>query len=123
MTPTRSLALGTLLLGLTEDQTQAIREVYARQAQASRERWQKLRTAQKTLRELAIKGGDDAALRAQSAEIETLMREALEARVKALQEIAPILTPEQREKFAAMEPGPLGQRGRGGHRGRDQQRS
>jgi Spy/CpxP family protein refolding chaperone len=109
-------------LGLTDDQAKAIREVYQRQAQGGRERWQKLRAAQKELRQLAIKGGDEAAVRAKSAEVQKLMSEGLEARVKALQEIAPILTPEQREKFAAMELGPRGRRGRG-HHGRDRGRS
>lgn len=51
------------------------------------------------------------------------MGEAIEARVKTLQEISPILTPEQREKLAAMEFGPRGHGGRDGHRGRDQGRS
>ena len=110
-------------LGLSEDQTKAIRQVYKRQAQGQRERWQKLRTAQKELRQLAIKGGDEAALRAKSAEVQKLMGEAVEARVKTLQEVSPILTPEQREKLAAMEFGPRWRRGGDGHHGRDQGRS
>ena len=109
-------------LGLTEDQTKAIRQVYERQAQGGRERWQKLRAAQRELRQLAIKGGDEAAVRAKSAEVQKLMGEAVDARVKALQEISPILTPEQREKLAAMEMGMRGHRGRG-PRGLDHGRS
>jgi len=110
-------------LGLTEDQTKAIRQIYERQAQGSRERWQKLRTAQKELRQLALKGGEDAALRAKSAEVQKLMGDSIEARVKTLQEISPILTPEQREKLASMEMGMRGHRGRQGHRRPDQGRS
>lgn len=89
-------------LGLTDDQTKAVHEIYARQAEASKQLWQTLRQAQGELRQLALTGGDEGAIKAKIAEIERLLGQSLEMRTKTLREIAPVLTPEQREKFAKM---------------------
>jgi len=89
-------------LGLTDDQMTAIREIHSRHAEAGRQLWQSLRQARIDLRQLALSGGDEAAIKAKTEEIERLVAQSIELRVKTLQEIGPILTPEQREKFTQM---------------------
>jgi Spy/CpxP family protein refolding chaperone len=101
-------------LGLTEEQTQAIHEVHARRAASSKELRRSIRQAQSELRQLALNGGDQAANQAKTATVAQLLSQSLEMRVASLQEISPILTPEQRAKFAQMGPGSF--RHRGGHR-------
>ena len=91
-------------LGLTDAQVQAIRDVHARHANGRKQLWQSLRQAQSDLRQLALNGGDPAAIQAKSAEVAQLLSQGLSMRVQTLQEIAPILTPEQRDKLAQMSP-------------------
>jgi Spy/CpxP family protein refolding chaperone len=99
-------------LGLTDDQAKAIQDIHARQGESWRQLGQALRQAQTDLRQLALNGGADDALQAQSAEVEKLLGQMVQLRVKALQEMAPILTPEQREKLAQLGPGVhMGRRG------------
>ena len=100
-------------LGLTDDQMQAIRDVHARRAASSKQLWQATRQAQSELRQLALNGGDQAAIQAKTAAVAQLLSQSVEMRVASLQEISPILTPEQRAKFAQMGPGTF--RHRGGH--------
>ena len=57
--------------------------------------------------------GDQAAVQAKTTVVAQLLSQSLEMRVASLQEISPILTPEQRAKFAQMGPGSF--RHRGGH--------
>lgn len=89
-------------LGLTDDQMTAIREIHGRHAEAGRQLWQGFRQARIDLRQLALNGGDEAAIKAKTEEVERLLAQAIELRVKTLQEIGPLLTPEQREKLAQM---------------------
>jgi Spy/CpxP family protein refolding chaperone len=91
-------------LGLTDAQAQAIRDVHARHADSRKQLWQSLRQAQSDLRQLALNGGDSAALQAKSAEVTQLLSQGVSMRVQTLQEISPILTPEQRDKLAQMSP-------------------
>jgi Spy/CpxP family protein refolding chaperone len=100
-------------LQLSDDQVTAIQQVYAANADARKQLWQSLRQARLELRQLALTGGDPAAIQAKQSEIEQLMAQGLQMRVADLQSIGPILSPEQRDKFAQ-----LGQNwpGRKGHR-------
>ena len=100
-------------LGLSDDQMQAIHDVHARHAASRRQLWQSLRQAQSELRQLALNAGDQAAIQAKTAEVSQLLSQSVAMRVASLQEISPILTPEQRAKFAQM--GPRMFRHRGGH--------
>ncbi len=89
-------------LGLSDQQVTAIREVQDRNRDARVQVFKSLRQAQGQLRELALNSTDDAALQQKTAEVQSLMGQSLQLRVQTLREIAPILTPEQREKFAQM---------------------
>jgi Spy/CpxP family protein refolding chaperone len=99
-------------LGLTDDQVKAIQDIHARQGESRKQLGQALRQAQTDLRQLALNGGADDAVQAASAEVEKLLGQMVQLRVKALQEMAPHLTPEQREKLAQLGPGAyMGRRG------------
>jgi Spy/CpxP family protein refolding chaperone len=91
-------------LGLTDAQMQSIREVRARHADGQKQVRQSLHQAQSDLRQLALNGGDPTALQAKSAEVAQLLSQGVSMRVQTLQEISPILTPEQRVKLAQMSP-------------------
>jgi Spy/CpxP family protein refolding chaperone len=103
-------------LGLTDDQLQALRQVYAnRDVEAQRQQYRSLRTAQTELRRLALNGADDATLQAKQAEVQTLLAQSMQSRLDTLRQVGPILNPDQREVFAKMmERGP---RGHHQHRG------
>jgi Spy/CpxP family protein refolding chaperone len=92
-------------LGLTDDQMNAIRQVHEQQRDMVRQHAQALRQANADLRRLALSGGDAAAIQAKEAEVQNHTAQLLALRVQALQQIGPILTPEQREKFAQMHMG------------------
>ena len=98
-------------LGLSDDQMQAIRDVHARHAASGRQMWRSLRQAQSELRQLALNGGDQAAIQAKTAEVSQLLSQSVAMHVASLQEISPILTAEQRAKFAQMAPQMFGHRG------------
>ncbi|MBM3218105.1 MAG: hypothetical protein FJZ38_05375 [Candidatus Rokubacteria bacterium] len=84
-------------LGLTDDQVAAIKAAYAKHRDEQKQSWKALHTAQAELRQLALNGADTTA---KTAEVQQLLGQTVTARVKVLQEIGPILTPEQRAKFA-----------------------
>jgi Spy/CpxP family protein refolding chaperone len=84
-------------LGLTNDQVTAIRAAFERHRDEQKQAWKTLHTAQAELRQLALNGGDTTA---KAAEVQQLLGQTVALRVKVLQEIGPILTPEQRVKFA-----------------------
>ena len=86
-------------LGLTDDQMTAIKAAYAKHRDEQKQAWKGLRTAQAELRQLALNGADTTA---KTAEVQQLLGQTVAARVKVLQEIGPVLTPEQRVKFAEM---------------------
>jgi len=104
-------------LGLTDDQMAAIRQVHAQQAPKQKQLRESLRQGQADLRQLALNGGDPAAIQAKQAEVGQLLNAALAMRVESLQAMAPILTPDQRAKLAQMQNG----YGRGGHWHKQQQ--
>lgn len=97
-------------LGLTDEQMAAMKEINARHAGERRQLAQALRQARQELRQAALNGGD---VKAKSAVVASLVAQMAELHATTLQEIAPLLTPEQREAMAKM-----GDRGhRGGPRG------
>jgi Spy/CpxP family protein refolding chaperone len=91
-------------LQLSDDQAKAIQGIFLRDALTQRQLFHTLRQSQATLRQLALNGADEATLQQKMAEIEGLMAQTLQLRVKRLQEISPMLTPEQRERFAQLRP-------------------
>jgi Spy/CpxP family protein refolding chaperone len=91
-------------LGLTEDQVKSIKEIRARHWQGMRETVQALREARRALREMTWNDTDDATFTAKAAEVRELSGQVLEARVRTLQEIARVLTPDQREKLRELRP-------------------
>jgi Spy/CpxP family protein refolding chaperone len=97
-------------LGLTDDQMNSIRQLFAERAADRKHLSESLQQAQAELRQLALTGGDPAAIQAKQAEVGQLLAESVAMRVESLQAIAPILTPEQRAKLARLDL-------RTGHRG------
>jgi Spy/CpxP family protein refolding chaperone len=90
-------------LGLTNDQLQAMRQIWAnRDVNAQREHFKALRTAQGELRRLALNGADDATLAAKQTEVQNLLAQSMQARLQMLKQVGPILNPDQREAFAKM---------------------
>jgi Spy/CpxP family protein refolding chaperone len=84
-------------LGLTEDQAKAVTAAFAKHRDEQKQAWQAVAAAQSDLRKLALDGADTTA---KAAEVQQLLGQTVAVRVKILQEIGPILTPEQRAKFA-----------------------
>jgi len=99
-------------LGLTDQQVQAIREIRARDAEARKQYWLQMRQAQAELRRLVLIEADQASITAKQEEVQQLVAAGVERRVKMLQAITPVLTPEQREALAQL----AEQRGRYHHR-------
>lgn len=97
-------------LGLSEYQARQLKQIREQQAEARRRNMQSLHEANTQLRQLVLNGADEATVRAKQTDVTNLMAESLRMRVDELKQIAPILTPEQRQKFVE-----LGERG--GHRG------
>lgn len=91
-------------LGLSDDQVTQIRGIFQQQRDAHRQLGQTMRQAQTDLRQLALNAGDANAIAAKKAEIAQLTTQGLDLRVQTLQQIGPILTPEQRDKLAKMGP-------------------
>jgi Spy/CpxP family protein refolding chaperone len=87
-------------LGLTDDQLQQIKALRGQNAGAGKQVAQDLRAAQKDLRQAALNGADPAMIQAKETKVQGLMGQMVQLRVKRLQDIAPILTPEQRQKLA-----------------------
>ena len=87
-------------LGLADDQVKIIKGAPEKYRDEQRQAWQALRTAQKELRQLALNGADASAIQAKTAEVQQRIGLTVAVRVKVLQEIGPVLTPEQRAKFA-----------------------
>lgn len=91
-------------LGLTDDQAQAVKAAFEKHRDEQKQAWMALGAAQTELRKLALDGADTTA---KAAEVQQLLGQTVAVRVKMLQEIGPILTPEQRAKLAEarMHPG------------------
>lgn len=86
-------------LGLSDQQMTAIKEVHARHADERKQLWQSLHQARTDLKLAALNGGD---VKAKSAAVAALLAQMTELRANTLAEIAPILTPEQRDALAKM---------------------
>ena len=94
-------------LGLTDVQAQQIRDIRTKDFANQKQNWQALRQAEGELRRLALSGADARTLSAKQTEIQNLIAQSMQARVNTLQQIGPILSPEQREAYAKlMEHGP-----------------
>jgi Spy/CpxP family protein refolding chaperone len=91
-------------LGLTDDQIKVIREIRARHWQSMRQTVRTLREARRALREMVLADADEATFSAKAAEVRELTGQVLEARTRTLQEVARVLTPEQREKLRELRP-------------------
>jgi Spy/CpxP family protein refolding chaperone len=91
-------------LGLTDDQVTQIKGIYGQQRDAFKQLHQTMRQTQTELRQLALSSGDPNAIAAKKAQVAQLMAQGLELRVQTLQQIGPILTPDQRDKLAQMGP-------------------
>ena len=91
-------------LELNDDQVKAIQEIYTRDADSRRQLVRALRQARSDLRRLALEGADEAAIQHKAGEVEGLLAQGIQLRVRHLQEIGPLLTPEQRERFAQLAP-------------------
>jgi Spy/CpxP family protein refolding chaperone len=91
-------------LGLTDDQVNSIREIRARHWQAMRETVRALRDARRALREMVLADADEATFAAKATEVKELSGQVMEARARTLQEVARVLTPEQREKLRQLRP-------------------
>ena len=102
-------------LGLTDDQLQAFRQVYAnRDVNAQRQHYKAMRTAQAELRRLALNGANDTTLAAKQTEVQNLQAQSMQMRLQMLKQVGPILNADQREAFAKMmERGPRGHHHRG----------
>ena len=88
-------------LGLTDQQMAAIKEVNARHNGERKQLGQSLRDARNELKLAALNGGD---VKGKAAVVTALVGQMTELQATTLQEIAPILTPEQREAMAKMSP-------------------
>ena len=92
-------------LGLSEDQVKAIREIRTRHWESMRETVRALREARRTLREMALtEEVDEATFTAKAVETRELAGQVHEARLRTLQEVARVLTPEQRAKLKELRP-------------------
>jgi Spy/CpxP family protein refolding chaperone len=89
-------------LGLRDDQVQAIRQIHQSQAETRKQHGQALRQAQAELRRLVLSEADQPSIEAKQAEVQQLIAQSVAMRVKTLQQIVPLLTPEQRQKYAEM---------------------
>jgi len=100
-------------LELTDDQVNQIRAIYQQHRDAQRTLGRSVRQAQTDLRRLALSGGDPNAVATKKTEVAQLLAQGMDLRVQTLQQIGPILTPDQREKLAQMGPAAMWR----GHRG------
>jgi Spy/CpxP family protein refolding chaperone len=91
-------------LGLSEDQVKAIREIHSRYQVSMRDIVRALREARHALREMALTEVDEATFAAKAGEARELAGQVLEARARTLQEVARVLTPEQRTKLRELRP-------------------
>ena len=88
-------------LGLTDQQMASIKEVNARHRGEREQLGQSLREARNELKLAALNGGD---VKGKAAVVTALVGQMTELHATTLQEIAPILTPEQRDAMAKTSP-------------------
>jgi len=87
-------------LGLTDEQATAIKAVFEKHREEQKQTGQALEAARNEVRQLALNNADTAA---KMGEVQRLLGQTETARVKLLQEIGSLLTPEQRAKFAQVD--------------------
>ena len=100
-------------LELNDDQMKAIQAIHDRDKDTQRQLFQAMHQAQADLRRMALNNADATAIQQKEAEVAGLMAQSLQLRTRHLQEIAPLLTQEQRDRLAQMHAGPG--KGRPGH--------
>ena len=105
-------------LGLTEQQTEAMRQIREREAAAMKQHWQALRQARAELRRLVLTEADEGAIQSKQAEVQRMLADGVQMRVDRLKELTPILSPQQREQLAELMNQP-----RRFHRGHPRQRT
>lgn len=105
-------------LNLSEQQTEAIRQIREQQATAMKQHGQTLRQAQAELRRLVLAEADEGAIQSKQAEVQRLLADSVQMRVDRLKELSTILTPQQREQFTELMEKP-----RRSHRGPHRQRT
>ena len=88
-------------LGLTDEQMAAIKQVNARHSGERKQLGQSIREARNELQLAALNGGD---VKGKAAAVTALVGQMTALHATTLQEIAPILTPEQRDAMAKMSP-------------------
>jgi Spy/CpxP family protein refolding chaperone len=91
-------------LGLTEAQTQAIRQVHQDQRDARMQLRRSLHEARRTLRDMVIDGVDDATVQQQTATVQQLLGQSVQMRTETLRAVSQILTPDQRQKLRELRP-------------------
>ena len=91
-------------IGLTEEQVKSIREIRTRHWQSMRETVRALLDARRDLREMVLGSADEATFSAKATEVRELSGQVMEARARTLQEVARVLTPEQRAKLRELRP-------------------
>ena len=101
-------------LGLTDDHANAVKAAHEKYRDEGRQAWKALHVAQMDLRKLALNGADAGAIQAKTLEVQQLTAQTVTVRVKVLQEIGPVLTPEKRARFAEMHMGGSRHHHRGG---------
>jgi len=89
-------------LQLNDDQMKAIQEIYARDAETQRNLFRSMHQAQTELRQLALNNADPKAIQQKEAEVAGLLAQGLQLRVQHLQQIAPMLSQEQRDRLAQL---------------------
>src|SRR3989442_13899546 len=80
---------------LHDDQMTAIREIHQRETPTAKQHFPAVRQAQTKLRQAVLNGADDATIQAKTADVQQLLAQGVDLRVRRLQEIAPLLTAEQ----------------------------
>jgi Spy/CpxP family protein refolding chaperone len=109
-------------LNLTADQKTRVQAITQKHREANQEIFEQLRTARQSLRAatFATSAPDQSQIDTLIDQVNELEGKALRARVATEVEIASVLTDEQRQKLAAMQPpGPRGMRGMRGPRWHD----
>ena len=98
-------------LNLTDAQVAQIQQIEASHRDARRQVYGQLRQAGAQLRQLSLMSTDDAAVQQKTAEVHALVGQSIALRTQTMREIAPVLTPDQRQAWAQMKHGHHGHRG------------
>lgn len=86
-------------LGLTDDQMQQLRQSWETNAPVLRQHFQKLRQVREELRRLILDNADQNQIETKQMQLQQLYAQGVELQVQRLQNLAVILTPEQKVKL------------------------